>query len=171
MAAPAPAFGTGRLFLADSRLLLMVLNEARHRGLHRAFGTSREQANLLTFVLALAAADAAGGGMRRVIPTSFGLSGENAAVGSFLIKEAAYAIGGPASREVPSFATLLAIAAAGGAALPAVRQAVASLRAAERRARAQRIARYRAATQAAATLASDLLGADRAGQPDDPSTT
>ena len=52
-------FGAGRLLLADSRLTFAVLNDARYRTLNGVFGVSREQANLLTFVLLVGAADAA----------------------------------------------------------------------------------------------------------------
>jgi hypothetical protein len=41
----------------DVRLALLLLSEARYRALGRVFGTSREQANLITFVLVLAVAD------------------------------------------------------------------------------------------------------------------
>jgi hypothetical protein len=47
-------FGTSQLFLADSRLALAVLNHLRYQALNRAFGVSRDQANVLTVVLLLA---------------------------------------------------------------------------------------------------------------------
>jgi hypothetical protein len=165
MATSGPAFGAGRLFLADSRLLLLILNEARHRGLHRVFGTSREQANLLTFVVALAAADATAAGVRRLVPVGLGLSGANAAMGGIAAREAAFAIGGPGSREVPNFAALVALAMATGTALPALLRAIADLRAAERRVRLRRIDRYRAAIQASGLIGTGERGAESGGRP------
>src|SRR5512133_3775250 len=52
-------FGAGRLFVSDTRLALGALNYARYETLRRVFGVSREEANLLTFVLALGGTDAA----------------------------------------------------------------------------------------------------------------
>jgi hypothetical protein len=52
-------FGTSQLFLADSRLALIMLNHLRHQGLNRVFDTSREQANALPAVLLLGAAGSA----------------------------------------------------------------------------------------------------------------
>ena len=39
-------FGAGQLALADSRLALALLNHLRYQALNKAFGTSREQANV-----------------------------------------------------------------------------------------------------------------------------
>ena len=145
MAANASAFGAGRLFLSNSRTLLLLLNHARHRTLHRVFGTSAEQDDLLTVVLALAALDATYAGVRRVVPASLRPSGTNAALGLLGIRETGFAVGGPGSRAIPGFAGLLAVALAGGAAVPAARRALGGARATEHRVRSQRLARYRGA--------------------------
>jgi hypothetical protein len=42
------AFGKSELFLTDSRLILGVLDHVRYQALNRAFGVSREQANVVT---------------------------------------------------------------------------------------------------------------------------
>jgi hypothetical protein len=52
-------FGKSELFLTDARLALGVLNHLRYQALNRAFGTSREQANVLTAIVVLGAADGA----------------------------------------------------------------------------------------------------------------
>ena len=53
-------FGPSQLFLADSRLALVLVNHLRHKALQRMFGVSRDQANVLTAVLLLGAAKLAG---------------------------------------------------------------------------------------------------------------
>jgi hypothetical protein len=141
-----PTFGTGRLFLADSRLALAAVNEIRHWGLNRLFGLSREQANLLTAVVAFTAADAAYETARRVVRAPLGVSGADAALGWFTVREAALGIAGPQDRNAPLTATLLTLAVLGGVVLPGVRRAAVAFREAERRVRLARIRRYIAAT-------------------------
>ena len=59
-------FGTSQLFLTDSRLVLAVANHLRYQALNRAFGVSRDQANVVTAVLLLGAADGAYEATRRI---------------------------------------------------------------------------------------------------------
>jgi len=140
--------GTEELFLADSRLALAALNVGRKWALRRVFGVSREQANLLTLVLALSAAEAAHEATRRVIRAPLRVSGTDAAIGGFLVREAALGIAGPRNRDVPLFGTLMMVAAIAGLALPGLRRAVQGFRATEQRVREQRISRYIAARRA-----------------------
>ena len=135
-------FGAGRAFLGDSRLALWTLNEARYLTLKRVFGASREEANLLTFVLALTAANgayAAGHRARAALP-----SGADAAMGGFVMREAALGIAGPGARAVPWVGTLVGLAMLGGLAGPGLRRAVHEIRAAEHDLRTRRISVYRA---------------------------
>jgi hypothetical protein len=149
-AAPAPSFGTGRLFLADSRLALAVLNEARHRGLHRVFGVSREEENLLTFVLALSAASAGYEGARRALHAPLLISSRGAATGAILMREAAVGVAGPGANAIPGFGALMALALVGTLAVPGMRRAIHAAREAEHRARAHRSAIYLAEVRATA---------------------
>ena len=135
-------FGTGRLILADSRLAFHVVNQLRHLALRRMFGVSREQANLLTFVLAAGAADAAYLAARHAVRAPLGLSGTDAALGGLVLRESALGLAGPASRGAPWFGTLLAFAVLRGVVRPGMRRAVGSARATEQRLRQQRISRY-----------------------------
>jgi hypothetical protein len=48
-------FGKSELFLTDARLAIGVLNHLRYQALNRTFGTSREQANVLTAIVLLGA--------------------------------------------------------------------------------------------------------------------
>jgi hypothetical protein len=135
-------FGAGRLFLADSRMAFAIFNHVRVLALQRVFGVARPQANLLTAVLALAAADAAYESARRLAHAPFGLSGADAAMGGFALREAAMSVAGPGVRDAPLVGTLVAIAVLGSVGLPGVRRAVGRARAAEHRVRQSRISRY-----------------------------
>jgi hypothetical protein len=147
-------FGTSQLFLADSRLVLAVLNHLRYQALNRAFGISREQANVLTVVLLLGAADGAYETARRVTGKRPHVSGPDAAIGAIALRDAALAVAGPGSREIAGFGTLVAVAVLGGLAAPGLRRtahrmrtAEQRLRAAEERVRRGRIRRYQEARE------------------------
>ena len=135
----------GHVFLSDARLAAGVLNQARYRSLSRVFGVSREEANLLTFVLALGAAGAAHETARRIVRGPFRWSGSDAALGGFLVREAGFGIAGPAAREVPLFGTLVAVAMIGGLGIPQLRRGLRGIRATEHRVREQRMRIYGAA--------------------------
>jgi len=138
----AGGFGTGRLVLADSRLAFHMANHLRHLVLRRMFGVSREQANLLTFVLAAGAADATYLAARHAVRAPLGLNGTDAALGGLVLRESALGFAGPAGRAAPWFGTLLAFAVLRGVVHPRMRRAVGSARATEQRLRQQRISRY-----------------------------
>jgi hypothetical protein len=141
-------FGAGSLFLADSRLLFVVLNQLRYRGLHRAFGVSREQANLLTLVLVLVGAQGTWTKAGRVVRAPLQLSPMDGAIGAFTLREAAGGIAGREARAVSGFATLLTVALVGGLALPVARRTAHRLRAVERRLRTARENQYASARRA-----------------------
>jgi hypothetical protein len=56
------------LFAEDVRVAMLLLNDARYRVLERTLGTTREQANLVTFVAAAVVVDAAQRQKSRVPP-------------------------------------------------------------------------------------------------------
>lgn len=139
----AAPFGTPQLFLTDSRMVFTVLNHLRYQALNRVFGTSREQANVLTFVLLLGAADSAYETARRVGGMRVRMS--DAGFGAIGLREAALGVAGPGARAIPGFGALVAFALLGGLAAPALRRTAHRMRAAERRVRRARIERYAAA--------------------------
>jgi hypothetical protein len=147
-----PPFGTPQLLLTDSRLALTVLNHMRHQALHRVFGTTPEQDNVLTFVLLLGAASSAYETAQRV--RGWRPSRWNAEVGTVLAREAMLGAGGPGARAIPGFAGLVAFAALGGLAIPALRRTAHRLRLAEKRVRSARIARYAQLRERARAMAS-----------------
>jgi hypothetical protein len=142
-------FGAGRLFLADSRMAFLLLNHFRYLALRRFFGVSREQANALTFVLAVGAAGGAYEVGRRVVRAPLRVSGSDVAIGGFALGEAALGIAGPANRSTRGFAGLVALGLVGGLAVPGLTRTAHRLRATEQRLRRQRIGRYVAAGRAA----------------------
>ena len=133
-------FGTPQLFLTDSRLVFTVLNHLRYEALNRVFGTSREQANALTAVLLLGAADSAYETARRI--SGMRLRGSDAGLGAIALREAGLGVAGPGARQVPGFGALVAFALLGGLAAPGLRRMARRMRAAERRVRGARIRRY-----------------------------
>jgi hypothetical protein len=139
--------GAARVFVSDVRLAAAVLNEARLIALRRTFGVSRQQADALTFVLVLTAADATLRTAHRVTHAGLPSRGDTA-MGGFLLREAALGIAGPGARKFPFAGSLLAGAMLAGIALPELRRAARGLRAAERRVRTQRMRVYAAAGRA-----------------------
>ena len=142
-------FGTSQLFLTDSRLVLAVLNHLRYQALNRAFGVSREQANVLTAILLLGAADGAYEAARRIGGMRPHVSGTDATIGAIAVRDASLSLAGPNVRAIPGFGTLAAVAILGGFAAPAVRRTAHKVRVAEQRLRAfegrvrsERIRRY-----------------------------
>jgi predicted nucleic acid-binding protein len=137
-------FGAGRLFLTDARLALILGNHARYLLLRRLFGVSREQANLLTFVVAVGAADAGYQTMRRLARAPHGPSGTDVAIAGAALREAALGVAGVRERDIPMFGTLLTLAMFGAPVVVGLRWATRNARATERRIRARRIDRYSA---------------------------
>ena len=109
---PRKASGAPQLALTDARLALAVLNHVRYDALRWAFGVNREQANVVTVLLVLGAAEAVYEGARRIPGLRPSISGTDAAIGAVALRDAALgAVGGPAGRQIPGFATLVAGAA------------------------------------------------------------
>jgi hypothetical protein len=146
--------GAARVFASDAQIGLIALNQMRLIGLRRVFGATPEQANALTFVLMLMAAEGTLRGASRVARAR--PKAGDAAMGGFVMREAALSVAGPATRDFPLLGTLLAGAMIAGIALPEIRRAAHGLRMAEHRlrmaehrVREQRMRFYGAVGQAA----------------------
>jgi len=131
-----------------------VANHLRYQALNRAFGMSRDQANVLTAVLLLGAADGAYAATRRITGMRMRVSGTDAALGAFALRGAALDVAGPGARAIPGFGSLVALAMLGGLAVPGLRRTAQRMRAAEQRLRAaeervrrERIGRYLSARE------------------------
>ena len=142
-------FGPSHLFLADSRLAFAVMNHLRYKAMHRMFGVSRDQANVITAVLLLGAADGTYEATRRVTGMRPHVSRSGAALGASALRGGALGVAGPTVGGVPRFGTLMAVAILGGLAAPGLRRAAHQmhvaeqrLRATEHRVRQARIRRY-----------------------------
>jgi hypothetical protein len=141
-------FGARQLFLADSRLAFALFNSARYAALRSIFGMSREQANIVTVVGALLAADAAYETARRVVRSPLRVSGADVLLGGIALREAALGVTGAPSRDVRLFGTLVTGVMVAGLAIPGLRRAAHTMRAAEREIRQRRITAYQAAMRA-----------------------
>jgi hypothetical protein len=142
-------FSAGRLFLADSRLAIGALNYGRHQALTRAFGVQREEANLLTFVLLVSAGPPMVAVLWRAVRAPLAMAtGANAGIGAFALRAATRGVTGPAAAQVPQVEALLALAIAGGVAVPQLRRAFRGLRQAEHHVRRHRESMYRTAREA-----------------------
>ena len=138
-----------------------MLNHLRYQALNRTLGLSREQANVLTAVVLLSAADGAYEATRRITGMRPHVSGADTALGAIALREGSLSMAGPSVRAIPGFGALVAFAILGGFAAPALRRTAHKVRAAEQRLRAfesrvrsERISRYTAArerVQASAT--------------------
>jgi hypothetical protein len=146
-------FGTSQLALADARLALGLLNHLRYEALGRVFGVSREQANALTVVMVLAAADGTFEVGRRLGRLRPHVSGADAALAGLAFREAGLSVAGPGLRQIPGLGTLVAIGMLGGIAAPSVRRTITRMRAAEERVRSERIRRYTEARERVARVA------------------
>jgi hypothetical protein len=146
---PADGFGSGRLFLADSRLALALLNHVRYQALSRFFGVSRENANVFTAILVVTAGNVALERAMRVFRVPTGVTRGDAAIGVAAVREGVGRVVGPGIAEAPLLGTVLTIGVVGGLAAPALRRAAHALRTTEHRVREQRINLYRAAMRAA----------------------
>jgi hypothetical protein len=77
-----------------------VRNHLRYQALHRAFGVSREQANVVTAVLLLGAADATYEPRGVSAGARVSVSGNDAAFGAVALRGAALGVAGPGAREI-----------------------------------------------------------------------
>lgn len=100
-----------RLLAADLTTVGMLLNEARYRSMQRAFGLSREQANLATVVLLLGVTAAARETAIKAVRAPGGPTVPDLALAMGVTREALEGIAGPSFDKVPLFGTLITLAA------------------------------------------------------------
>jgi len=146
-AAATPTVSAERAFLYDVRLVLAVLNQARYPLMRRVFGVSRDQVNLLTFVLAASAVATTYEALVRFIRDPWPLDGTETAMAAAVVREAGFGIAGPRIRQTHLFGALIAVAAMKGLALPGMRRALHSAHIAEQRVGEQRKRIYGAAVE------------------------
>jgi hypothetical protein len=111
---PADTYAGAALLLNDMRVVLLLLNDKRYRVLQRYLGVPRDQANLVTWVAVLMAAEAmaeGAGRVRRAIP---GPSVADSALGATVTSEVFYRLlGGLAASDTQLVGTLVLIVVVG----------------------------------------------------------
>ena len=116
--------GFARLFFGDAAIVLLLLNNVRHRMVARVFGVSREDSNVVTVVAigsAAVAVHATATRVRRSIRRHPSLP--DTAIGAAVLRGTALGIAGEPSRAVPAFGGLVALALLGRSSRPALRGA------------------------------------------------
>jgi hypothetical protein len=114
-------FGGARLLAADVRVATLFADEARRRTMQRLFGIPRGDKSGLATLIALVALGEAVRRRMEPVPAPSSPTVPGIVVGVSLVRELAYDIAGPWSRESPYFGTLLALALIGGTTRMAVR--------------------------------------------------
>ncbi len=131
-----------RRLRTDLRAGVLLADYVRHRALERAFGISREQANALTLVLMMMAAEGLHEHADRMLRGPGGPTRVDAVLGGALLRELVYDVGGPQSRETPLFGSLVLLAVIGGMTGPTARRALRGARTSSGRARLRFNRRY-----------------------------
>jgi hypothetical protein len=103
------------------------MNEARYRTVQRLFGVERDQSWLVSLVALGVLGQAAHAGLRRIAQGP-GPSRGDLLLGAGAVKEIAYGIAGPSSRNVPGFGALVAVAVTGHLARPVLARSFRDLR-------------------------------------------
>ena len=116
-------FSGARLFVSDTRIAFLLLNEARYRAMARLFGLPRDQANLATVILALVLAETVHERTQRMLSAPAPPAGADVLLGAASLRELLRSLAGPNSRDTPLLGTLLMLAVLGG---PARRAAIRS---------------------------------------------
>jgi hypothetical protein len=117
-----------RLLLSDLRVAFLLANHARHRALERLFGISPDQANLVTFIIFLLAADKTYSGVSRMLRPPGAPSLGDGLLGGAMLRESARALAGPTVPDTPLLGVLFAVALAGATIRPAVAKSVHEVR-------------------------------------------
>jgi hypothetical protein len=120
--------GFARLFFGDAAIVFLLVNDVRHRIVARAFGTSRDDSNLVTVVAIGSAAVAVHGTAARLRRVRRYPSGADSVIGAAALREAALGIAGAPSRAVPAAGALVALALVGTSSRPMLRGALRTTR-------------------------------------------
>ena len=120
--------GGARLLASDLRLAAILINEARYRSLDRLFGCSKDQANLLTLVVALGLAEAVQDGWLRVANRRMTPSRGDALLGMASVRELMLSVVGPSLRDKPYLGALITAAFVARATGPPVMRSIRAIR-------------------------------------------
>jgi len=120
MPAAASNVGGAALLARDVRIVLLLLNDARHRTFQRVFAVERNDVNLVTLVVLLVMAEQMQATSSRV-RAGRGLTLAEDFMGFGIVREALCRVAGPDARDTPLLASLLAIAVIGATARSGLR--------------------------------------------------
>jgi hypothetical protein len=129
----AEEFGGTRLLVSDVRTAFLLVNRARHLAIQRVFGLSAAEDNLLTFVVAVMAANAVRDNARRLILDGPVPSAADWLFGSGSLRELLCSVAGPAARDTPQLGTLLTIAVVAAGVRPVVAKSLHGIRSSSHR--------------------------------------
>lgn len=113
-------FSGARLLVSDTRLIFLLLNEARYHAIKRLFGTPREDSALVT-IIALAMVSAAVSSKAAELVKGPNPSLAGALLGAGVVNESVRGIAGVAPGDSVLFSTLIAMALVGAAVRPVAR--------------------------------------------------
>lgn len=125
--------GGGQALAGDMEIAFVMINEARYRTMARLFGCTRDQTNLITFVAALAVAEAARGQWKRLTSGPAMPSMSDDVLGVAMVRELLAGVAGPAVRDTPQLGTLLTLAFLGRAFGPLVVRSIRQAKAGSQR--------------------------------------
>jgi hypothetical protein len=120
--------GGARVLAADLRFVFIVLNQARYRLLAQLFGTSKDQADLLTLVAALLLVEVMRKRWQRLMSGPIVPSSGDAMLGLASVRELLYRVAGPSLRDTPQLGTLLTVAFLGRAIGPTMVRSIRVIR-------------------------------------------
>jgi hypothetical protein len=125
--------GFARAFFGDAAIVLLVLNDIRHRIVTRVFGVSRDDSNLVTVLAVGSAAVAVHSTAARVRRIRRYPSLPDTAMGAAVLRQTALGIAGEPSRAVPFAGALVAFALVGRSSRPMLRGTFRTTRGSARR--------------------------------------
>jgi hypothetical protein len=134
--------GGARLLVSDVRTALLLADEARYRAVRRLFGVSRDQSWPVTLIALAVLAQAAHDKSDQMLKGPGGPTRTDVMLGAAGLRELLSGIPGPASRDTPFVATLVAIGLAGTVVRPGLSRAAHGIRIATHRARQSYNHRY-----------------------------
>jgi hypothetical protein len=135
-------FGGARLLVSDSRVVYLLLNDARGRVMERVFGVPKDKSALLTVVALATLAQAVHDKAERVFNVPGPPSQGDTVLVAAALNEALHGIAGAGSRDAPFFGALVTIALLGASVRPALRASFRGIRAVTHDARADFDHRY-----------------------------
>ena len=127
--------GDARLLLTDLGVLLLLLDERRHRIIARLFGVSRDQSWLVTLLALVLLAEATQEKSDRMMKGPGGPTRADTILGAATLRELLAGIPGPQTRETPLVATLVTIALVGALVRRGLSRATHEIRSSSHRAR------------------------------------